>query len=63
MDNASSCRLPSQAETEALNLYHCHWPSSPDSLTHALHCYKKVILILATLHTTQLYLYFASSLA
>jgi hypothetical protein len=62
-DNASSWCLPSRDETKALNLRHCHRPPSPDSLTPTLHCYKKVISILATLPTTQLRLHFAFSLA
>jgi hypothetical protein len=62
-DNASSRRLPSRAKTKVLNLDHRHRPPSLDSLTLTLHCYKNVISILATLSTTQLRLYFASSLA
>jgi hypothetical protein len=62
-DNASSCCLPSWAETKALNLHHRHRQSSPDSLTPTLHCYKKIISILVTLPTTQLRLHFAFSLA
>jgi hypothetical protein len=70
-DNISSCRLPSQAETEALNPHHRRWPPSLDSPTPILHgqpdshphCYKKVISIFVTLPITQSRLYFASSLA
>jgi hypothetical protein len=61
--NASSCRLPSQAETETLNLYHHRRSPSPDRLTHTLHCYKKFISTLVTiLPTTQPRIHFASSL-
>jgi hypothetical protein len=62
-DTTLSRRLPSRAETEALNLHHRHQPPSPDRLTPTLHCYKKVISTLATLPTTQPHLYFVSSLA
>jgi hypothetical protein len=51
--NALSHHLPTWAETKALNLHHRHWPPSPDSPTPTLHCYKKVISILANLPTTQ----------
>jgi hypothetical protein len=61
--NASSRRLPSQAQTETLNLHHRHRPPSPNRLTHTLYCYKKTISALATLPTTQLRLHFVSSLA
>jgi hypothetical protein len=61
--NASSRCLPSRAETKALNPHHRHRPPSPDHPTPTLHCYKKVISILATLPTTQPRLHFASSLA
>jgi hypothetical protein len=62
-ENALSHCLPSRAETEALNLHqYCMLPS-PDRWTPTLHCYKKIISILATLPTTQPRLYFASSLA
>jgi hypothetical protein len=63
-DNTSSCRLSSRAETEAMNLHHRRWPPSPDSPTSTptLYYYKKFILILATFPTTQLRLYFVSSL-
>jgi hypothetical protein len=61
--NASSCRLLSRAETEALNLHHRRWPPFPYCPTPTLHCYKKIISILITLPTTQLRLHFASSLA
>jgi hypothetical protein len=60
--NALPHRLPSRAETEALNLHHyCSLPS-PDYLTPTLHYYKKIISTLVTLPTTQSHLYFASSL-
>jgi hypothetical protein len=62
-DNASSHRLPSRAETEALNMHHRHRLPSPNRLTHTLHCYKKIILTLTTLPTTQPRLHFVSSLA
>jgi hypothetical protein len=52
-DNASSHRLPSRTETEALNPHHHHLPHSSDRLTSIIHCYKKVVSILATLPTTQ----------
>jgi hypothetical protein len=58
-----SHRLPSQAETEALNPHRHRRLPSPDRLTPTLHCYKKIISSLATLPTTQLHLYFASFLA
>jgi hypothetical protein len=61
-DNVSTCRLPSRAETEVLNSHHRHRPPFPNSLTPTLHCYKKVISILATAPTTQSCLHFASSL-
>jgi hypothetical protein len=60
--NASSCRLPSRAETKILNLHHQRRPPFPDRSTLTLHCYKNIILILATLPTTQLRIYFVSSL-
>jgi hypothetical protein len=62
-DNVLSCHLPSRAEIEPLNLHHHCQPPFPDSLTPTLYYYKKVISILSTLSTTQLCLYFASSLA
>jgi hypothetical protein len=40
-NNASSHRLPSRAETKALNLYHCCQPPFPNHPTSTLHCYKK----------------------
>jgi hypothetical protein len=55
--------LPSQTETEALNLHHCHRLPSSDRPTPTLYCYKVIIATLATLPTTQPRLYFASSLA
>jgi hypothetical protein len=61
--NASSCRLPSQAETEALNPHHHSRPPSLDCPTPTFHCYKKIISILLTLIITQSCLYFISSLA
>jgi hypothetical protein len=61
--NASSCRLPSRAKTEALNQHHYCRPPSPDHLTPTLHYYNNIISILATLPTTQPHLHFASSLA
>jgi hypothetical protein len=62
--NVSSCRLPSQAKTEALNLHHRHWTSSSDRLTPTFYCYIKIILTLITLlPITQHHLNFASSLA
>ncbi len=61
--NASSRRLPSRAKTEALNPHRRHRPPSPDHPTPTLHWYKKVILTLVTLPTTQSRLHFASSLA
>jgi hypothetical protein len=61
-DNASSCCLPSRAKIEAVNL-HCHRrPPSTDRPTPTLHFCKNVISTLVTLPTTQLHLYFASSL-
>jgi hypothetical protein len=61
--NASSCFLPSRAETKELNLHHRCWPPSLDHLTPTLHFYKKVISILVTLPTTKPHLHFASSTA
>jgi hypothetical protein len=62
--NVSSCRLPSQVKTEALNLHHRHWPSSSDRLAPTFYCYIKTILTLITLlPTTQHRLNFASSLS
>jgi hypothetical protein len=61
--NASSGRLHSRAETEALNLHHHCWPPFLNCLTPTLHCYKNVISILATVPTTQPRLHFGSSLA
>jgi hypothetical protein len=54
---------PSRAETEPLKLHYHHWPPSSDNPTPTIHCYKKIILILVTLPTTQVRLHFASSLA
>jgi hypothetical protein len=51
--NVSSCRLPSQAETEALNPYHHHRLPSSNRPTSTIHCYKKIISTLITLLTTQ----------
>jgi hypothetical protein len=62
-NNVSSYRLPSRAETKALNLHHRRRSSSSDSPTPTLHYYKNVISILPTLPITQLHLYFVSSLA
>jgi hypothetical protein len=56
-------RLPSRVETEALNLHHRRRLPSSDRSTPTLHCYKKIISILATLPITQPRLYFASSLS
>jgi hypothetical protein len=61
--NALSRCLPSRGETEELNLHHRRRLPSPDRPTSTLHCYKKIISTLATLPTTQLCLYFISSLA
>jgi hypothetical protein len=61
-DNALCHHLPSQVETEALNLHHRRRLSSLDRSTHILHCYKKIISNLATLTTIQPRIYFASSL-
>jgi hypothetical protein len=62
-DNASSRFLPSRAETEVLNPHHHRSrPTSSDSLTYSIYCYKNVISILVTLPTTQPRLHFASSL-
>jgi hypothetical protein len=54
--------FPSQAKTETLNMHHRHRPPSSNSPTLTLHCYKKVILILITLRTTQPHLHFSYSL-
>jgi hypothetical protein len=61
--NTLSHRLPSRAETKALNLHHHLRSPSPDRSTPTLRCYKKIISTLATLPTTQPCLHFASSLA
>jgi hypothetical protein len=61
--NSSSRRLPSQAETEALNLHHHRRLPSPDLPTPTHHCYKKIISTLVTLPTTQPHLHLAFSLA
>jgi hypothetical protein len=55
--------FPSRAKTETLNMHHRRQPPSPERPTLTLHCYKKVILILITLLTTQPHLHFAYSLA
>jgi hypothetical protein len=60
--DALSC-LPSQAKTKALNLHHRRRLPSPDRPTHTLYYYKKIILTLITIFTTQPRLHFASSLA
>jgi hypothetical protein len=62
-DNVSSRRLSSQAEIEVLNLHHRRRPPSLDRPTPTLHCYKKFILTLITLSTTQPHLHFACSIA
>jgi hypothetical protein len=62
-NSASSHHLPSIAKTEVLNLHHRRQPPYSDRLTRTLHCYKNVMSILVTLHTTQSRLHFASSLA
>jgi hypothetical protein len=51
--NALSRRFPSRYETEALNLYYHHRLLSSDCLTPTLYWYKKIILTLITLSTTQ----------
>jgi hypothetical protein len=61
-DNTSSRHLISRVETEALNPHYHSRSPSPDHPTPTLHCYKKVILIVTTLSTTQPCLYFVSSL-
>jgi hypothetical protein len=61
--NTLSCRLPSRAETEALNPHHRRQSPSLNRSTPTLHCYNKAILTLATLPTTQPHLYFTSFLA
>jgi hypothetical protein len=59
--NTLSRRLPSQAQTEALDPHHCRrLPLNHPTLT--LSCYKKIISTLATLPVTQSHFYFASSL-
>jgi hypothetical protein len=60
-DNASSSRLSSRTET--LNPYYHNMTLFLYRPTLILHCYKKIILILITLPTTQSRLYFTSSLA
>jgi hypothetical protein len=52
--NVLSRRLPSRA----LNLHHHHMLPSLDRLTFTLNCFKKIILTLANLLTTQPHLYF-----
>jgi hypothetical protein len=37
--NASTCHIPSQAKTEAMNPHHHSSPPSPDRPTHTLHYY------------------------
>jgi hypothetical protein len=61
--NTSPRRLPSQPETEALNLHHHSRPPSLHHLTPTLHYYKKIISILVTLPTTQSHFHFISSIA
>jgi hypothetical protein len=61
--NASSCRVPSQAEIKALNPHHCRRPPSSNNPTLTVHYYKKFISTLFTLLTTQLCLHFASFIA
>jgi hypothetical protein len=61
--NALSRHLPSRAKIETLNPHHRRRPPSPNSLTPTIHCYKKVILTESNMPTTQLHLYFISSLA
>jgi hypothetical protein len=51
-DNASSCRLPSRAETNVLNLHRRRQLRLSDHLTHTLYYYRKVISTLTTLPTT-----------
>jgi hypothetical protein len=53
---------PVTTPLEPLNSHHRCRPPSPDSLTLIIHWYKKVISTLTIPLTTQLYLYFASSL-
>jgi hypothetical protein len=48
--NTLSYCLPSRTEIEALNLHHRRGPPSSDRSTPTLHCYKKVISTLPTLH-------------
>jgi hypothetical protein len=60
---ALSRRLPSRAKIEALDPHHHRRSPSLDRPTHTLYCYKRVILILITLPTTQSRLHFTSSLA
>jgi hypothetical protein len=62
-DNTLSHHIPSQAKTKALNPHHRRWPPSPNSPALTIHCYKKVISTLDTLHITQMCLHFTSSLA
>jgi hypothetical protein len=62
-DNASSRRLLSWAEIEALNPHHHCRPPSSDHLTLTLYCYKKVISTLTIFPITRPHLHFASSLA
>jgi hypothetical protein len=50
--NDSPRHLPSQVKTEALNPYYRRRPPSLDCSTPTLHCYKKVISIMASFLTT-----------
>jgi hypothetical protein len=61
--NALIHRLPSRAETEALNPHHRRRSPSPYRPIPTLHCYKKIISTLVTLLITQPRLHFVSSLA
>jgi hypothetical protein len=61
-DNASSRRLPSRIEIEALNKHHCHRSTSSDCPTPTLYYYKKIISTLITFSTTKSRFYFTSSL-
>jgi hypothetical protein len=61
--NALSHRLPSRAETKALNSHHRRRLPSLDRPTPTLHYYKMIISTLVTLITTQLRLHSTSSLA
>jgi hypothetical protein len=61
--NFSFRRLPSRAETKALNLHHHRRLPFPNLPTPTLHNCKKSISTLITLPTTQLCLHLAFSLA